>query len=187
MWKKRKEDTLIEKTPEPARTPAPPAEGPATGTPPSVPRPRVSRPEATIGKTVFIKGQIHSKEDLYLDGQVEGSLELPANRLTVGSNGKVRASIKAREVEILGTVQGDIAAGERIIIRKAANLVGDLKSATISIEDGAYFKGSIDIVKTAPPKVSAAASSPAAPSRGSSTAPGQARSAPSPGPAKPQS
>jgi len=112
----------------------------------------VTRAEATIGKSVLIKGQLYSEEDLHLDGQVEGTLELPNSRFTVGKSGKVQANIKAREVDVQGTVHGNIEALEKITIRSAANLVGDLKSATISIEDGAYFKGSIDIVRPAPVK-----------------------------------
>jgi cytoskeletal protein CcmA (bactofilin family) len=107
-----------------------------------------------------IKGQIFSQEDLYVDGQIEGTVELPGNRLTVGKSGKVQASIKAREVDALGAVNGNIVAGERIIIRKDANLVGDLKSASVSIEDGAYFKGSIDIVRPPPAKPAPAAPPP---------------------------
>jgi cytoskeletal protein CcmA (bactofilin family) len=114
--------------------------------------PRVTRNEASIGKSVLIKGQLYSEEDLHLDGHLEGTLELPKSRLTVGKSGKVQAGIRAREVDVHGTVQGNIEAVEKITIRSAANLVGDLKSATISIEDGAYFKGSIDIVRPAPPK-----------------------------------
>src|SRR5262249_37718287 len=111
-----------------------------------------NRFEARIGKSVSIKGQLTGQEDIYLDGDVEGMVELPENRFTVGRNGKVQANIKAREVDVMGTVHGDIVAGERITIRKDATLVGNLKSATISIEDGAFFKGSIDIVRQVPVK-----------------------------------
>ena len=120
--------------------------------PPPSPAPvRAAKPparnEAFIGKAVLVKGQIFSKEDLIVDGQIEGTVELPSNRLRVGSNGKLQANVKAREVDVMGTVHGDIMAEEKITIRKEANLVGDLKSASIEIEDGAYFKGSVDIVR----------------------------------------
>jgi cytoskeletal protein CcmA (bactofilin family) len=105
---------------------------------------------ATIGKAVKIAGQIYSREDLYVDGDVEGTIELMDHKLTVGPNGKVHAGIKAREVVALGVVQGNVEASERIEIRKDAKLVGDIKTARIVIEDGAYFKGSIDIVKAEP-------------------------------------
>lgn len=105
---------------------------------------------ATIGKAVKIAGQIYSREDLYVDGDVEGTIELMEHKLTIGPNGKVHAGIKAREVVALGNIQGNVEASERIDIRKDARLVGDIKTARIVIEDGAYFKGSIDIVKTEP-------------------------------------
>jgi cytoskeletal protein CcmA (bactofilin family) len=105
---------------------------------------------ATIGKAVKIAGQIYSREDLYVDGDVEGTIELMDHKLTIGPNGKVHAGVKAREVVALGVVQGNVEASERIEIRKDAKLVGDIKTARIIIEDGAYFKGSIDIVKAEP-------------------------------------
>ncbi len=105
---------------------------------------------ATIGKAVKIAGQIYSREDLYVDGDVEGTIELIDHKLTIGPNGKVHAGIKARELVALGSIQGNVEASERIEIRKDAKLVGDIKTARIVIEDGAYFKGSIDIVKTEP-------------------------------------
>ncbi|HLK62433.1 MAG TPA: polymer-forming cytoskeletal protein [Bryobacteraceae bacterium] len=107
---------------------------------------------ATIGKAVKIVGQIFSKEDLYMDGDLEGTVEALEHRLTIGPNGSVHAAIKAREVVALGTIQGNVEATERIEIRKDAKLVGDIKTARIIIEDGAYFKGSIDIVKPEPVK-----------------------------------
>jgi cytoskeletal protein CcmA (bactofilin family) len=109
---------------------------------------------ATIGKAVKIVGQIYSKEDLYVDGDLEGTVEALEHRLTIGPNGSVHAGIKAREVVALGTIQGNVEATEKIEIRKDAKLVGDIKTARIIIEDGAYFKGSIDIVKPEPAKIS---------------------------------
>ena len=102
---------------------------------------------ATIGKAVKINGQIHSKEDLFVDGDVEGTLEAPDHKLTIGPNGTVHATIKAREVVALGTIQGNVEAADKIEIRKEARLIGDIRTSRIIIEDGAYFKGSIDIVK----------------------------------------
>jgi len=111
------------------------------------PEPESTRGQASIGKAVKINGQIYSKEDLYVDGDVEGTIELQEHRLTIGPNGKVHSSVKAREVVILGNVQGNVDASDKLEIRKDARLVGDIKTARIIIEDGAYFKGSIDIVK----------------------------------------
>ncbi len=107
---------------------------------------------ATIGKAVMVKGQIFSREDLIIDGEVEGTVELQEHRLTVGPNGKVQAGIKAREIVVLGAIHGNVEAADKIDIRKDAKLVGDIKAARIVIEDGAYFKGSIDIVKPEPGK-----------------------------------
>ncbi len=122
------------------------------------------RNTATIGKAVKIIGQIFTKEDLYVDGDVEGTIESQENKVTVGPNGRVQASIRAREVVILGQVQGNVEATDKVDIRKDAKLVGDIATARISIEDGALFKGSIDIRKTeqrAPSPVIVAAPAPA--------------------------
>jgi cytoskeletal protein CcmA (bactofilin family) len=107
---------------------------------------------AVLGKSVIVKGQIFSREDLTIDGEVEGTVELQEHRLTVGPNGKVLASIKAREVVVLGTIHGNVETTDKIDIRKDAKLVGDIKTARVVIEDGAYFKGNIDIVRAEVPK-----------------------------------
>ncbi|HTI51551.1 MAG TPA: polymer-forming cytoskeletal protein [Planctomycetaceae bacterium] len=111
--------------------------------------PAVPRQCATIGSSMYIKGEIKTHEELLVDGEVEGSLE-SHSLLTVGPNGKVRANIKAREVVILGSVRGNVEVSEKIAIREQGSLVGDIKTAGISIDDGAYFKGSIDIVRPEP-------------------------------------
>ncbi len=108
----------------------------------------------SIGRTVTIKGDIRSAEDLLIDGQVEGTLDLGQHRLVVGPNAQVRARIAAREVEVQGVVNGNVEAVERIILRKNSKVVGDLKMAGVVIEDGASFKGNIDIAQT--PRRSAA-------------------------------
>jgi cytoskeletal protein CcmA (bactofilin family) len=105
---------------------------------------------ATIGKAVMIKGQIVSREDLIIDGEVEGTVEAHEHRVTIGPNGKVHAGVKAREIVVLGTINGNVEATDKIDIRKDARLVGDIKTARIVIEDGAFFKGSIDIQRTEP-------------------------------------
>jgi cytoskeletal protein CcmA (bactofilin family) len=109
-----------------------------------------ARGSATIGKAVKVVGQIFSKEDLFVDGDLEGTVEAMEHKLTIGPNGTVHAGVKAREVVVLGTIQGDVEATDKIEIRKDAKLVGNIKTARIIIEDGAYFKGSIDIVKPEP-------------------------------------
>jgi cytoskeletal protein CcmA (bactofilin family) len=107
---------------------------------------------ATIGKAVKVVGQIYSKEDLFVDGEVEGTVEALEHKLTIGPHGNLRAGTKAREVAVLGSVQGDVEATDKIEIRKDAKVIGNIKTARIIIEDGAYFKGAIDIVKPEPPK-----------------------------------
>ena len=119
-----------------------------------------ARGAATIGKAVKVNGQIISQEDLYVDGDVEGTIELIQHKLTIGPNGKVHSAIKAREVVVLGSVQGNVEASDRIEIRKDAKLIGDIRTARIIIEDGAYFKGSIDIVKPEPKPEHKAAAAP---------------------------
>lgn len=175
MWNKRRDE-------EPARPSSPPA-GPATppvaqpspvetkkeitsvsSTPAGRPDP-YSNGAASIGKAVKVVGQIFSREDLYVDGDIEGTVEALEHKLTIGPNGAVRAGVKAREVVALGTIQGNVEAHDKIEIRKDAKLVGDIRTARIIIEDGAYFKGSIDIVKPEPAKTNrpqAAAATPSA-------------------------
>ena len=121
----------------------------------TTPEPHSTRGQASIGKAVKIDGQIYSKEDLYVDGDVKGTIELQEHRLTIGPNGKVHSNIKAREVMILGDVQGSIEASDKLEICKDARVVGDIKTSRIVIEDGAHFKGNIDIVKLEPAKSSA--------------------------------
>ncbi len=151
MWNKRQEEPS-----QPPARPTPPAAQnpvetrkeiiPVATNPFKVPEPD-TRGSASIGKAVKINGQIYSKEDLYVDGDVEGTIELAENKLTIGPSGRVQAAVKAREVVVLGQIQGNVEAMDKLDIRKDAKLVGDIKTARIIIEDGAYFKGSIDIVR----------------------------------------
>ncbi len=110
---------------------------------------------AVLGKSVVVKGQIVSREDLTIDGEVEGTVELHEHRLTVGPNGKVTSNVKARELVVIGTVHGNVDITDKIEIRKDAKLVGDIKTARVVIEDGAYFKGNIDIVRAEAPRSTA--------------------------------
>jgi cytoskeletal protein CcmA (bactofilin family) len=107
---------------------------------------------AALGKNVTVKGQIFAREDLTIDGEVEGTVECQEHRLTIGPNARVQAGLKAREIIIHGSIQGNVDASDKIDIKKEAKLVGDIKTSRIVIEDGAYFKGSIDISKATPAK-----------------------------------
>ena len=101
-----------------------------------------------IGRNMTIKGNVTSQESLQIDGELDGRLELADHGLTVGPQGRVNADTRAREVEVLGVLNGDIDAAKKVTIRKGGRLVGDLRTPAIVIEDGAYFKGRIEIVNT---------------------------------------
>jgi cytoskeletal protein CcmA (bactofilin family) len=102
---------------------------------------------AHIGKSVVIKGELSGSEDLYLDGQVEGSIELRNHSLTVGPNGKVKANVSAKGVVIQGKLDGSVTASDRVELRKSAVVTGDVTTQRISIEEGAFLKGKVDIQK----------------------------------------
>jgi cytoskeletal protein CcmA (bactofilin family) len=100
---------------------------------------------AHIGKSVIIKGELSGSEDLYIDGQVEGSIELAGNQLVIGPNGQVRANVNAKGVVVQGKLDGNIRASESVDLRKSAITVGDVFTKRIAIEEGAYLKGKVDI------------------------------------------
>lgn len=104
---------------------------------------------AHIGKSVLVKGELSGSEDLYLDGEVEGSIDLKGHSLTIGPHGRVRANVHARDVVVHGKVEGNLRAAERVELKKTAVLMGDIFTQRIVIEDGAFFKGGIDIQKEA--------------------------------------
>ena len=152
MWKPNQPGSPNPQTPEPIRpsTPASTFEAPSRPVAPSVSTPSAAAPsgeQATIGKSLIVKGELSGSESLYIDGKVEGAINLPGNRVTVGRNGQVAANILAREVVVLGKVRGNIQASDRVDIRSEGSLTGDVTAARISIEDGAFFKGGIDIRK----------------------------------------
>ncbi len=154
MWKPNQSGSV---TPnfnlEPVRSPLPPAVPAA----PESARARTlptAGDQATIGKGLVIKGEISGSDSLFIDGKVEGSINLPGNRVTVGVNGQVNANvavcISAREIVVMGKIHGNVSATDRVDIRSEGALTGDVTAARISIEDGAFFKGGIDIRKSEP-------------------------------------
>ncbi|MGD0889081.1 MAG: polymer-forming cytoskeletal protein [Acidobacteriaceae bacterium] len=152
MWKPNQAGPLPPSTPEPTRPSAPAPTIYESSTPRAVAAATASPvvpsgEQATIGKSLFVKGEVSGSESLYIDGKVEGTINLPGNRVTVGRNGQVAANIMAREVVVLGKVRGNVTASDRVDIRSEGSLTGDVAAARISIEDGAYFKGGIDIRK----------------------------------------
>ena len=175
MWKRRK-DEEEEYPPKPVSAPPAPVELkketiPMSSMPGRSFEPESPRGGALIGKSVVMKGQLLSREDLTIDGEIEGTVELHEHRLTVGPNGKLQANVRAREIVVQGTINGNVDASERIEIRKDARVVGDIKTARIVIEDGAFLKGNIDIVKVEVPKPAAAPPRPQAAAASASATP----------------
>src|SRR6202142_1308070 len=155
MWKPTNQPTTPGRPAEPERPTSSTPSAPATMSNEPViagPRPATSTTtttadQATIGKSLVIKGEVTGSESLYIDGRVEGSINLSGNRVTIGRNGVVAANISAREIVVLGKVRGNLTASDRVDIRSDGSLTGDVVAARISIEDGAFFKGGIDIRK----------------------------------------
>jgi cytoskeletal protein CcmA (bactofilin family) len=113
-----------------------------------------------IGKSVVIKGDLRGSEDLTIEGQVEGTIELKENVLTIGPNGRITAQVFAKTVIILGTVHGNVTASEKLDIRDGASVAGDVASPRVAIAEGAQFHGSVDMQRgakhTPQPKLAAA-------------------------------
>jgi len=109
---------------------------------------------AHIGRSVVVKGELSGSEDLYIDGQVEGTIELRQNSLTIGPHGQVKANVNAKDVVVQGKLEGNIQASQRAQLAKTAVAVGDITTQRVAIEEGAFFKGKVDIqrdgAKTAP-------------------------------------
>jgi cytoskeletal protein CcmA (bactofilin family) len=101
--------------------------------------------QATIGRTLVIKGELTASEALYIDGRIEGKISLPEHRVTIGRNGSVQANITAREVVVMGKVQGNIDCTDRVDIRSEGSVAGDVTTVRISVEDGAVLKGGIEV------------------------------------------
>jgi cytoskeletal protein CcmA (bactofilin family) len=160
MWKPTNQPQSPNRPAEPERptTSAPSApvmsSAPAAEPVPQRPVTTTTADQATIGKSLVIKGEVTGSESLYIDGRVEGSINLSGNRVTVGRNGVVAANINAREIVVLGKVRGNLTASDRVDIRSDGSLTGDVIAARISIEDGAFFKGGIDIRKGGQPQQS---------------------------------
>jgi len=164
MWKPASSPTT---TPKPTTT-TPEPEKPVMSTPQTftseptpAPAPRNavinSQEQATIGKSLVIKGEVTGSESLYIDGRVEGAINLPGNRVTIGRNGQIQANVNAKEVVILGKLKGNVTVSDRVDIRNEGSLSGDVVCQRIAIEDGAYFKGSIDIRKSGQKEMNGAA------------------------------
>src|SRR5215472_7234531 len=156
MWKARPEDNkpVSVNPPQPAQPASPLA---ATSTTPSTPAqapvpqketPKVMEPHRAdvghIGKSVSIRGELTGSEDLYFDGEIEGTVDLRDHSLIIGPNGKIKAAVTARDLVVHGRIEGNVTA-TRVELRKSCTLMGDIGTQRIVIEDGAFFKGAIDI------------------------------------------
>ena len=133
---------------KPASDVTPSAQPPQTsmpGTPQPAPRPQTGRDAVNIGKSVVIKGELSGSEDLTIEGQVEGKIELKDNVLTIGPNGKIKAQVFAKALIVLGEVTGNVTASDKVEIRDGGSVDGDIVSPRVAIAEGAHFRGSVDM------------------------------------------
>jgi cytoskeletal protein CcmA (bactofilin family) len=154
QWKKPDSDPPA---PEPVSAPprasyATPNPPPATTAPPAPPAPAARGERATIGPSIFIKGDLAGEEDLIIEGRVEGRVDLRQHNLTVGKNGRVKADLVGRVVTVEGEVDGNVFAEEQAVVRTSGTVHGNITSPRVTLEDGSKFKGSIDMEAKAPPR-----------------------------------
>jgi cytoskeletal protein CcmA (bactofilin family) len=141
MWKR---EEPVRPSPPVSAPPAPIAAAPVPHTP-HIENVRQEKVAVNIGKSVIIKGELSGSEDLTIEGQVEGKIELRQNLLTIGPNAKIKAQVFAKTVVVEGHVTGNISAGERVDIRDKGVVEGNLAAPRVAIADGAHFRGSIDM------------------------------------------
>lgn len=164
MWKR--DEAVKPAVPSGTGTaPAPSAGSPdaarASSTP-FEPQRGMERTTVNIGKSVVIKGELSGSEDLTIEGQVDGKIELRQNVLTIGPNGRIKAQVFAKSVIILGEVTGNVTASEKVDIRDNGSVDGDITAPRVAIAEGAHFRGSIDMQKNAPKAAEKSESKPAA-------------------------
>jgi cytoskeletal protein CcmA (bactofilin family) len=152
MWKR--DEAAKPSTPAGPGTSSPPASAPlaaetAPGRPAIESQRGQERTAVNIGKSVVIKGELNGSEDLTIEGQVEGKIELRQNVLTIGPNGRIKAQVFAKSVIILGEVTGNVTASEKVDIRDNGSVDGDITAPRVAIAEGAHFRGSIDMQKGA--------------------------------------
>jgi cytoskeletal protein CcmA (bactofilin family) len=154
MWKLRKEDekAFVPQPTPPVAAPvreATQAEAPKEGSHSELPGPPAVE-MARIGKLVSVKGELSGRENLFVDGEVDGSIDLSGNLLTIGPNGRIRANVQAHTVVVFGRVEGNVRGSERVELRKSAVVSGDILTQRVVIEEGAFLKGVVDIRKPEP-------------------------------------
>ena len=174
MWKR--DEAVKPASPQPAAPAAPVA---PIQSAPSSPEPRrIERDMVNIGKSVVIKGELNGSEDLTIEGQVEGKIELKDHVLTIGSNGKIKAQVFAKAVIVLGEVTGNVTASEKVDIRDGGSVDGDIVSPRVAIAEGAHFRGTVDMQRKG---VAPSAAATAAPAKAQEKAPApQAQQQPQP-------
>jgi len=133
MWKKS--DTNNDLGPEPSHFPVEPVLSPRGG----------KREAATIGPSISVRGDVSGQEDLIVQGQVEGTIMLKENNVIVGKDGRVKANVHARTIEVEGQVEGDLHGEEQVVVRRSGNIRGNVVAPRVTLEDGCRFKGSIDM------------------------------------------
>lgn len=134
MWKKTDEEQTTETQNHPQPSPV------------TTPEPRrTTRQGAVIGPSLILKGEVHGNEDLYIEGQIEGTIALKKNNVTIGREGKIKADIYGKTISVEGTVKGNLYGQEKIILRESGKVEGNIAAPRVSLEDGAQFKGSIDM------------------------------------------
>ncbi len=166
VWKKPETDS-----PQPEPAAAPPR--PSYTTPPAVTTAPAAAPaargeRATIGPSIFIKGDLAGEEDLTIEGRVEGRVDLRQHSLTIGKNGRVKADVVGRVVMVEGEVDGNVFAEEQAVVRKSGTVRGNITSPRVTLEDGSRFKGSIDMEAKEPARISSSAAAPPPPRRDAS-------------------
>jgi cytoskeletal protein CcmA (bactofilin family) len=106
---------------------------------------QISTPQAVLGREVTVTGEIRSHEPLIIEGEVEGTIDVAGHLLTIAPNGKVHASVQAKEIDVRGSLEGNVDGADKIYIRNGAQFVGDIHSRAIVIEDGGFIRGSVDL------------------------------------------
>jgi cytoskeletal protein CcmA (bactofilin family) len=142
MWKR---DEAVKPTTGPAPAPAVQSQGGQSPSPQQETRHQIGRDVVNIGKSVVIKGELNGSEDLTIEGQVEGKIELKDHVLTIGPNGKIKAQVFAKALIVLGEVNGNVSATEKVEIRDGGSVDGDIVSPRVAIAEGAHFRGSVDM------------------------------------------
>jgi cytoskeletal protein CcmA (bactofilin family) len=158
MWKR---DEAVKPTGSQPVSPAPVASTPPAS-PSAAPQPdnrRIERDMVNIGKSVVIKGELNGSEDLTIEGQVEGKIELKDHVLTIGPNGKIKAQVFAKAVIVLGEVNGNVTASEKVDIRDGGSVDGDIIAPRVAIAEGAHFRGSVDMQRRGAPATQTASQS----------------------------